>query len=169
MDHHESNYRNAFRDFQRAAQLDGETVLIRDPDYGVGRRHCLFVYGTMKKGFRNHGRLVDRAHFIGNAVTADACYELMTKQGAYVAPVMMKQHGPHGYRVAGEVYEVSGPLLGIIDGYEGHPVHYQRERIVVRGVQGFVWAYLFDMNRTAQLRHNGIDLNSGTKTFTVKE
>ena len=168
MDPRERNFRNAYKDFQRAAVLDGETDIIGDPDYGVGRRHLLFVYGTMMDGYRNHARIAGKAKFVRTAVTAEARYDLFTKKTSYTAPVMVRRNKP-GYLITGEVYEVTGPLLSVIDGFEGHPSVYERERILVQGVQGFVWAYLFKREDSTVLSDRGIELTGIRKTFRVME
>lgn len=169
MDPRERNFRNAYKDFQRAAVLDGETDIIGDPDYGVGRRHLLFVYGTMMDGYRNHGRIAGRAKFVRHANTAEA-FDLLTKKTQYVAPVMIRRRH-ETFRVAGEVYEVAGPLLSVIDGFEGHPTVYERERILVDGIQGYVWTYLFKQADRTMLSAEGIHVDPlrNLKKFTVRE
>lgn len=171
MPHWERLHRSAFEDFRRAARLEGEEVLVGDPEYGVGRRHLLFTYGTMKLGFRNHARIAGKARFVCATRTREFRFNLYTKRSRYLAPVMVEDYSD-SFRVTGEVYEIDGPLLEIVDAAEGHPHVYARERIFVEGVEGPVWAYLFqNMMRTRVDEEEGIFFDEGarTKTFIMKE
>jgi gamma-glutamylcyclotransferase (GGCT)/AIG2-like uncharacterized protein YtfP len=152
----ERGYTQSFRDFQRAMRFSGEKVLIGDPEYGASRRHLLFVYGTMKLGFRNHERIKYGAKFVMNTMTE-----------TYMAPVAMSMDShDDGYRIAGEVYEVDGALLSVIDQHEGHPHVYERERVHVDGIEGAVWMYLYQ-GSSMKISEKGIqvDEESRTKTF----
>lgn len=121
-----------------------------DEDYDPHAQHLLFVYGTMKQGKRNHGRLVARGVVLeGKAWTVAADYQMLEKSGeSGPAPVVLKG-GQH--RVLGEVYKVPGPILAVIDMCEGHPLVYERTRFRIEHENRFMpgtittycWGYLF--------------------------
>jgi len=84
----------------------------------------LFVYGSLKRGFRLHHHL-RTALFRGVARTEPgfALYRLVW----YPAMVAEDTSGT----VTGELYEVSDALLSVLDEVEGVPVLYQRAPIRV--------------------------------------
>lgn len=97
-------------------------------------KHCVFVYGTLKKGGSNHDLL---AGFRGISATA---------------PGIALHAGPHypfavrGTGTAfGEVYTVDERTLGKLDVLEDHPHDYVRELICVHLEDGNTiqaWIYL---------------------------
>jgi gamma-glutamylaminecyclotransferase len=95
----------------------------------------LFVYGTLKRGQRNHRLLADQ-RFVGPAVTAPGfrLYDL----GPH--PAMVRD--AHGDPVRGELFAVSECCLGELDDFEGVPDLFTRERIeLADGTTA--WAYLY--------------------------
>lgn len=82
----------------------------------------LFVYGSLKRGYRHH-RQLDGAEFAGDACTA-AGYRLV-RCGEYPALVCSGGAGV----VLGEVFRVDGELLERLDVFEGCPELYQRGRV----------------------------------------
>lgn len=79
----------------------------------------LFVYGTLKKGFRNH-------HFLKGArlLSDEAEMEgFLLHLGGY--PGMIDGHGI----VHGELYEITEDMLPALDRLEGVPVLFQRNWI----------------------------------------
>jgi gamma-glutamylcyclotransferase (GGCT)/AIG2-like uncharacterized protein YtfP len=78
----------------------------------------LFVYGTLKKGYRNHHVLGTDAVFIGNGAVLD----MTMHQGPgfpYAVPKADAQ-------IRGELYEL--PDLIACDRLEGYPHHYLRSQ-----------------------------------------
>lgn len=71
----------------------------------------VFVYGTLKRGFRNH-RFLEAASFVGEAYTA-ALYRMLV--GRF--PVL-RDSGPGRMPVSGEVYEIDVPTLIALDDLE---------------------------------------------------
>jgi gamma-glutamylcyclotransferase (GGCT)/AIG2-like uncharacterized protein YtfP len=88
-----------------------------------GRRHVVFVYGTLMKGFPNHFFL-RQAVFAGTGSTVER-YALYVDEFPGVYPG--EDVGP----VRGEVYEVDDALLARLDILEDHPDLYRREEIDV--------------------------------------
>ncbi len=82
-------------------------------------RHHLFVYGTLKRGQRNHGLLADQP-FVGEAVT-EPLYRLVDC-GRYPALV---EDAASGRAVRGEVFLVDDATRARLDLLEGVPHLYQ--------------------------------------------
>jgi len=153
------------------AQLTG--FVSENPEYDKDRRHILFVYGTMKRGLRNHARLA-KARFLGEAITRGDCYLMWTKQvpgTTKLAPVLT----PDGtFRIRGELYEVDGDILSNIDLCEGHPVVYERFQVDVDLVAPFqgvnrnlygAWTYLWGAHSEQKLTRKGVQLTGDVMEF----
>lgn len=84
--------------------------------------HVVFVYGTLKRGYRFHEALKDE-EFLGEAVTKPLyrLYDL----GAFPALVESRD----GVEVKGEVYRVGDECLKRLDRIEGHPSFYSRKPV----------------------------------------
>jgi gamma-glutamylaminecyclotransferase len=99
--------------------------------------HIIFVYGTLRQGFENHEAFLKRSHYMGMAKTSDK-YALYADEFPYVWKYQALS------QIVGELYAVDESTLEAIDGLEGHPDHYVRERITVIADQGKVfkaWIY----------------------------
>lgn len=108
--------------------------------------HLVFVYGTLKRGYPNNGRL-DEGRFIGPAVTRAGF--AMWDYGSFP---MVARPRKAGYLVSGEVFLVDDEGLAGCDRLEGHPRFYQRHRIRVNIEIGsglyrerYAWVYLRKM------------------------
>jgi gamma-glutamylcyclotransferase (GGCT)/AIG2-like uncharacterized protein YtfP len=98
----------------------------------VAGRDLLFVYGTLRRGEAHHG-LLGGAAFAGAAETEPA-YDLADLGGT---PGLVDG----GRRVVGELYEVDGDTLAVLDAFEGHPGPLYH-RATVRLADGRrAWAY----------------------------
>ncbi len=107
----------------------------------------LFVYGTLKKGYRNHHYL-SGSRFLGKAVTKE-------KFALYADSVPFLVKSPPISKVKGELYEVDSRTLRNVDALEGHPRVYRRERITVileDGREAEAWAYFYPSPRGRLLR-----------------
>jgi gamma-glutamylaminecyclotransferase len=96
-------------------------------------RTLLFVYGTLKRGQRNH-RLIADQEFIGEAATAPR-YRVFDL-GPYPGLV---RDDTSGLAIRGELFAVTDCCLAELDDFEGVPELFVRERIEVEGYE--VWAY----------------------------
>jgi gamma-glutamylaminecyclotransferase len=95
----------------------------------------LFVYGTLKRGQRNHRLLADQ-RFVGPAVTAP-CFRLYD-----LGPYPGMAFDESGGAVRGELFAVSDCCVGELDDFEGVPDLFTRERIeLADGTTA--WAYLY--------------------------
>ncbi len=93
----------------------------------------VFVYGTLKKGYKLHFYLKN-AKFIG--------YGYVNGYDMYIVdwyPAVVKGRG----RVYGEVYEVCQETLDILDGVEEEGFLYKRicEKVYMK--KGFIKAYMY--------------------------
>lgn len=101
-------------------------------------KEAVFVYGTLKRGERNHGFLAD-AEFLGPARTRGR-FALHPGPGYPFASRTARR-----YPLEGEAWAVDAPTLERLDRLEEHPRVYRRERLAVevagRGVLQ-AWVYL---------------------------
>jgi gamma-glutamylcyclotransferase (GGCT)/AIG2-like uncharacterized protein YtfP len=97
----------------------------------------LFVYGTLKRGQRNH-RLLAGQEFLGEARTRPeyVLYHL----GGFPGLV---HDLDSGQAVRGELWRVDERVLPRLDGYEGVPDLFVRQEIAIQGWAGPVVGYLF--------------------------
>jgi gamma-glutamylcyclotransferase (GGCT)/AIG2-like uncharacterized protein YtfP len=80
----------------------------------------LFVYGTLKKGHRNHHVLGPDARFLCNATV----YNMTMHKGPGFPYAVFKDNS----EIKGEVYEL--PNLAACDRLEGYPHHYLRTEVI---------------------------------------
>ncbi len=100
--------------------------------------HFVFVYGTLKRGFRLHRWLRD-GRFVCEART-DPVYRLYSVGGSY--PAMVPDE--NGLAIEGEIFEVSERVLEDLERVEGVDRGlYRRERAAVAFEQP-VWTYLYN-------------------------
>jgi gamma-glutamylaminecyclotransferase len=98
----------------------------------------LFLYGTLKRGQKNH-RLLAAQRFVGDAAT-EPRYRLYDL-GQY--PGMVADTA-NGLAVAGELWEVDDGCLAELDEFEGVPELYVRQRVALQGTAGPVESYLYN-------------------------
>jgi gamma-glutamylcyclotransferase (GGCT)/AIG2-like uncharacterized protein YtfP len=88
--------------------------------------HLVFVYGTLKRGERNHHHMA-AGRYLGPVSTRQAAYALheypSVSAPGRIAP-SVEAGGRH--RIAGELYEVDDAHLGRLDGLERVGVDYFR-------------------------------------------
>jgi gamma-glutamylaminecyclotransferase len=97
----------------------------------------LFVYGTLKRGQRNH-RLLAGQQFLGAAVTAPRCrvFDLGDHPG-------MVRDEEGGLAVRGELFAVGECCLAELDDFEEVPSWFVRDQVEVAGYEE-VWAYFLN-------------------------
>lgn len=96
----------------------------------------IFVYGTLKKGYRYHTLLKD-AKFIQNAKTIP--FYRLYDCGLYPCLIFDK----NGENVEGEIYQVSEKILLYLDEFEDVPNEYKREFIKLLDCSLGVQAYIY--------------------------
>jgi|HubBroStandDraft_5_1064220.scaffolds.fasta_scaffold71308_1 gamma-glutamylaminecyclotransferase len=112
----------------------------------MGSAATIFVYGTLKRGCRNHS-VFQSAEFVSEAWTEPGFR--MVHCGAYPGMVRAEQ----GESVCGELYRVDAALLAALDRFEDAPNEY--ERVTIRLSDGAeAQAYLY-RGETAHLAECG--------------
>lgn len=91
----------------------------------------VFVYGSLKKNYGNHGFL-EKSEFLGEAKTKAEF--TMISYGFFPACLT-----PGNTEISGEVYDVTDAVLERLDRLEGHPSWYQRIRCET--TLGEAWIY----------------------------
>jgi gamma-glutamylcyclotransferase (GGCT)/AIG2-like uncharacterized protein YtfP len=102
----------------------------------------VFVYGTLKKGFYNHGFLTRRGEmvrFIENATIRGKMYDL----GSYPAIIL---DDIESGQIQGEVYEITSKILDQLDDLEGVPTLYSKSEIQVNE-KILAWVYHMKPNQ----------------------
>ncbi len=101
----------------------------------------LFVYGTLRQGYRAHNALMGDAKFIGPA----------TIQAERLGVSHFKSS--NAWALNGELYEIPDTSMLALDDYEGHPTLYERALTPVRYVDngvtktGEAWVYHYRGNK----------------------
>mmetsp|Transcript_54184 Transcript_54184/g.106011 ORF Transcript_54184/g.106011 Transcript_54184/m.106011 type:complete len:379 (-) Transcript_54184:572-1708(-) len=124
----------------------------------------VFSYGTLKRGFRNHYNMErDGIKYFKRCHTLEK-YPMYCDTENRNRPCLAKYPG-HGYRVFGELFEVTRDALAYLDDFERVPTHYTRELCAVKGEDGqFYEAFVF-FNNTDESRLR--DLLYGNEKFTL--
>jgi gamma-glutamylaminecyclotransferase len=90
----------------------------------------VFVYGTLKKGFSNHGCMRD-SKFLGDARTLD---KLTMRNSGF--PVLLKEGTSSAHHIFGELYAVKPEVVkDYLDPLEGNNNIYTREKLMVAMLQ----------------------------------
>lgn len=99
----------------------------------------LFVYGTLKRGLRNHRLLTDE-EFLGEAIT-EPRYRVIDL-GPYPGLICDEANG---LAVKGELWAVAERSLRKLDQFEGVPETFIREPVAIAGRAGeVVYAYFWN-------------------------
>jgi len=85
--------------------------------------YLMFVYGSMKKYFMNHFRLVNTAIYLAEAVTIKK-YTMYPSE-SYKFPYVVEDESR--FHIKGELYSLEDELLKILDIFEGHPIYYEHK------------------------------------------
>lgn len=93
----------------------------------------VFVYGSLKRGFYNHGFLYGQ-RFVDHYVTPPSytmwdlgCFPAVTERGETA--------------ISGQIWEVSEKCLSILDRLEGHPRFYVRKEIATEHGPVFMYVH----------------------------
>jgi gamma-glutamylcyclotransferase (GGCT)/AIG2-like uncharacterized protein YtfP len=95
--------------------------------------HLVFVYGTLKRGERNHHRMAG-ARFVGPAITRDSAFTLIEQASVSAPGRTTPSVGTGGaHRIAGELYDVDDTLLAALDRFERVGTDYERRTVWLAG------------------------------------
>ena len=127
--------------------------------------NLVFVYGTLKKGRRLNSVFTEADTFLSHATTVEDRFDLI---GGGSFPYMTDHRG--GFKVEGDLYQVSDNTLKRLDIIEGVPGHYKRETILV-DINGKVSQEAFVYLSADEPNYNnntGITVTSKTNGDVVK-
>lgn len=99
----------------------------------------IFVYGTLKAGFRLHDYLGANSAFIAN-YTTNPDYTMYNLYNSFPGVV---EGG--NTAITGEIYSVSRQNLVLLDKLEGYPAHYIRKTLDTP--YGPAWIYLYNKQK----------------------
>lgn len=99
----------------------------------------VFVYGTLKQGFVNHGRFLQDLSKVKDAIILGRMYDVMRKFPAVTESV------DTDFQVHGEIFEVPESRMSSLDWLEGHPNLYLRKTIKTTDGDE-VQAYLYQLS-----------------------
>lgn len=120
----------------------------------------VFVYGTLKKGFRLHST-IQSAGLVGYSRIRG----YMLDTGFRYPALVLAEHGSW---IQGEVYNCTEKLLQTLDYIEGVPINYTRVAIYTNNL-GPVWVYVWPLERLnghCKVVPSGIWLGNTTQTCT---
>ncbi len=103
----------------------------------------IFVYGSLKRGFKQHERHMKGARFVAATRTKEAAYTLMAVLDPDASDHYPSMKTGGTLHVAGELYEVNDAALSMLDEYEGE--NYNRVTIALENGQE-AFTYLFTDN-----------------------
>jgi gamma-glutamylaminecyclotransferase len=87
------------------------------------RRHLIFVYGTLKRGFIRHS-LLKSPYYVGEGWTKFRHYNMEYTKGANPFPIVTRKH--NGHAIQGEVFLVPPETIVCTDFYESNGQYYDR-------------------------------------------
>lgn len=119
-------------------------------------RHFVFVYGTLKRGYGNHGLLQNHGSTYCGTVLTEPAYLLYASGGGTGIPFMVAATPPKGISIRGEVYLVDDATLASLDQLEGHPDFYVRTEIKLLKAVKFVdpvFSYLLPPERLGYMKN----------------
>jgi len=127
---------------------------------GKDMKTYLFVYGSMKKGFKNQNRLEDDK-LIGISTTRDKYSMYPAKTFNY--PYLLEDEKK--WQIDGELYELITTNISKIDMFEGVPDHYYRKQIEVYFDNQIYKAFIYFRTPDNPIEMDEIALNEWTKEF----
>ena len=110
----------------------------------------LFVYGSLKRGERNHHLIRDQRFLF--EVTGLPKYRLLDL-GTY--PGIVRDNAT-GLTIRGELFEIQDCALDELDEFEGSPEHYKREVIEIDGIEGPVESYFYQHSIPERARSGSV-------------
>jgi gamma-glutamylcyclotransferase (GGCT)/AIG2-like uncharacterized protein YtfP len=95
----------------------------------------VFVYGSLKRGCRNHG-LLAASEFVGAGLT-ESRYRLINL-GPYPAMIEATQleRAVEAFAITGELYRIDGSTLAALDRLEDEGVMYRRMAAPITSLEG---------------------------------
>jgi gamma-glutamylaminecyclotransferase len=104
------------------------------PKLNRSKFHYLFTYGTLKKGYRNHGLIADQP-LIGCGYTTARNFIMYNERAAAFPIAMFTSDHTTGHRIYGEVYRVEVEDIRTLDQLESNDVLYKRYKLEIQSYQ----------------------------------
>lgn len=100
--------------------------------------YFVFVYGSLKKGFENHRRLVENdGKYIGKGITKQSTFKMYSVNDFY--PALSKGDE----KISGEVYKINENCLKELDYLESYPRYYNRDIFLIDCNDQTYGAYIY--------------------------
>lgn len=114
----------------------------------------VFVYGTLKKGYKNHS-VLQRAKFIGEAQTVD---KFTLYKGGNIFPFLFEKSSEREHKniILGELYDVPESMIPALDHFEGVPLLFDRKEIKIKCNENVEFAQCYFINNTTGLTFDTI-------------
>lgn len=140
-------------------------AIFRARGYNIGMPH-IFVYGSLKRGFKQHNRHMKSAQFVAATRTRNAAFEMLAVLDPDATDHYPSIKAGGAFHIAGEVYKISERDLEMLDEYEGPG--YNRVTIPLEnGMESFVYVFSkTDIPTTAD--HPRIRTEGDTKEWLVR-
>lgn len=126
----------------------------------------VFVYGSLLRGFGNHGILGADSEFLHEDVTQDDNYYMVSLGGfpAIIPPLkdskgklIKEMYGVSTGKVKGELYSCSEQCLNRLDQLEGNGYFYKRQEVYLEGEEGTkVWMYMLTPQNSLRYIENPV-------------
>jgi gamma-glutamylcyclotransferase (GGCT)/AIG2-like uncharacterized protein YtfP len=113
-------------------------------------RIYLFVYGTLKLGYKNHDRFYkysSNIDVISTSVKTEKKY-IMYPNETKLFPYVEEKNDINSSHIYGHLYKIDRSFLDILDMFEGVPKHYLRKEITVVDEKGKYKAYIYFKSTT---------------------
>jgi len=128
----------------------------------------VFVYGTLKKGWRNH-HLMNGADYIVSTITREPVWSMMdcpswTHPGQRSPAVLDNGN----YHIEGELYKITPTLLEKLDRLEQLDVHYKRRTVPLKKGES-AWMYINILPDLPGIRESGhVQVDGDKKVLSWK-
>lgn len=142
------------RDAETFACLDRMSDAEIEANFGVSNveKTLVFVYGSLKRGFGNHG-LLEHSKYVGITETVYHNFRMHPLLGSFPAVTACIDDG---FAIMGELYEVDLPTLKRLDMLEGNGSLYIRRLVSVFSGNDIVEAWMYLMPEDDKLIDNNV-------------
>lgn len=113
--------------------------------------HHVFVYGSLKKGFRNHDLLAG-SYCLGTYETLDDMWSMVSFgkfPGVLLNPFKNKQKVSN---IIGELYEVNDTVFKSLDELESNGEFYTRVLVSLKNCSVPAWMYILPKDKKTEYR-----------------
>lgn len=130
--------------------------------FNMQHKYLVFVYGSLKRGFGNHGFL-ENSKFLGITDTVHRVYRMYPLFGSFPTVVATNDEA---YAITGELYEVDYDTLKRLDILEGDGHMYTRRLTSVHNGSDTVEAWMYMMPEDDRLIRDNVAYPSKRFVYT---